>query len=399
MRTADFDYFLPEELIAQFPAPSRDQSRLMVVYRLERRIEHKRFSDLPSYLHSGDVLVLNDSKVIPARLWAIKPLTGGLVEILLLESAGQQKWWALVRPAKRVKAGSKLSLISRRPNGAKPASATQTAPNIEINRDNSTETATLHVMTKEPDGRCLVRFGDTADVDEVLHRFGEVPLPPYLGRNGPPSEEDRQRYQTVYARTPGSVAAPTAGLHFTERILDQLRQCGVKICFLTLHVGLATFAPVKSAHVEDHTLHEEFFDLPASTAQAVNAAKRDGRRVVAVGTTVTRVLESVAIGAYQPEGAVSSTSGNASPSGGPCWLPAHGCRGRTRLFIYPPYAFRVVDVLLTNFHLPRSTLLMLVAAFAAPGRFEGRDFILSCYSQAVEQRYRFYSYGDAMLIV
>lgn len=400
MLTSYFDYHLPTELIAQSPAPCRDQSRLMVVHRPERTIEHRQFSDIPEYLRAGDVLVLNDSRVIPARLWAIKPGTGGLVEMLLLEPVEKARWWALVRPAKRVRPGSQLTLIRRGSTiGGDSQCSGQSAEPCKADITDSKERM-LTVLEKQPAGRCLIDFSLAGDMQSVLEKYGEVPLPPYLERKGPPSDADRERYQTVYARMPGSVAAPTAGLHFTKELLDRIGQTGVQVCSLTLHVGLATFAPVKAACVEDHTLHEEYFELPQATADAVNSAKREGRRVVAVGTTVTRVLESVAAGNYNPEPAppepgrscakVSHEPGNVLPG---------TCRGRTRLFIYPPYKFRVVDVLLTNFHLPRSTLLMLVCAFGRPGDVAGRELILACYNRAVQERYRFYSYGDAMLIL
>ncbi|NLH73465.1 MAG: tRNA preQ1(34) S-adenosylmethionine ribosyltransferase-isomerase QueA [Verrucomicrobia bacterium] len=404
MLTSYFDYHLPAELIAQSPAPSRDQSRLMVVHRSRLAIEHRQFSDITEYLRAGDVLVLNDSRVIPARLWAVKPGTGGLVEILLLEPAERARWWALVRPAKRVRPGSQLTLIRRgsTTGGVLPCPGRSTEP---CKADNSVVkepavTPAVTVVEKQAAGRCLIDFSHAGDMQSVLERYGEVPLPPYLERKGPPSDEDRERYQTVYARTPGSVAAPTAGLHFTRELLDRIEKAGVQVCSLTLHVGLATFAPVKAACVEDHTLHEEHFELPKATANAVNSAKREGRRVVAVGTTVTRVLESVAAGNYIPEGVLAGaeSSGSGASQEAVGVLPG-ACRGRTRLFIYPPYRFRVVDVLLTNFHLPRSTLLMLVCAFGKPGDVAGREMILACYNCAVQERYRFYSYGDAMLIL
>ncbi|MGC8990520.1 MAG: tRNA preQ1(34) S-adenosylmethionine ribosyltransferase-isomerase QueA [Verrucomicrobiia bacterium] len=400
MFTSDFYYHLPAELIAQSPAPCRDRSRLMVVHRSRLAIEHRQFSDIPEYLRAGDVLVLNDSRVIPARLWAVKPGTGGLVEMLLLEPVEKARWMALVRPAKRVRPESQLTLIRR---GSKTAGALpchgQSAEPCKTDSSPAKEPV-LTVVEKQAAGRCLIDFSHAGDMESVLQHYGEVPLPPYLERKGPPSDEDRERYQTVYARTPGSVAAPTAGLHFTRELLDRIEKIGVQVCSVTLHVGLATFAPVKAARVEDHTLHDEYFELPQATADAVNSAKREGRRVVAVGTTATRVLESVAAGNYRPEGApTGAESGGSGLSRAPGGALPGACRGRTRLFIYPPYRFRVVDVLLTNFHLPRSTLLMLVCAFGKPGGVEGRELILSCYNCAVEQRYRFYSYGDAMLIL
>ncbi|MCX8107271.1 MAG: tRNA preQ1(34) S-adenosylmethionine ribosyltransferase-isomerase QueA [Verrucomicrobiae bacterium] len=394
-----FNYDLPKELIAQSPLPHRDESRLMVVHRSTKEFEHRRFSDLPSYLRAGDVLVLNDSKVIQARLWAIKPKTGGVAEILLLENIGKGRWRALVRPAKRVRAGTKLVLVSRHTAAALDTAISKHSIPYKAQPGDLQENPTVTVLAREEAGRYLVDFGETCDPEIVLSNYGEVPLPPYIERKGPPSPEDQERYQTVYARKPGSVAAPTAGLHFTESLLERLKHAGVEIHFVTLHIGLGTFAPVTTSKVENHVLHEEFFELPQTTADAVNSAKREGRRIVSVGTTVTRVLESVAAHTYQ-----KVESHDAIPPGAPSLQAGekgfvHGCRGRTRLFIYPPYTFRVVDVLLTNFHLPKSTLLMLVCAFADPGGLTGRDLILKCYSEAVSKSYRFYSYGDAMLLL
>ena len=362
MRPADFDYPLPPELIAQAPAPERDQSRLLVVHRADRRREHRAFAHFAEYLSPGDLLVLNDSRVIPARLRGAKPATGGQVEILLVAEQARNEWWVMLRPGKRVRLGTRLEFrcqtrFANREGGLRPMG----------------ELAAT-VVAKDAEGQCLLRFGGVADVRAALDEYGEIPLPPYVTRPGAPSEEDRERYQTVFARTPGSIAAPTAGLHFTERLLDRIRARGARVCFVTLHVGLGTFAPVKAERVEDHAMHEEAFEVPAVTAAELNAAKREGRRVVAVGTTTARVLESVAD-------------------------DVRARNGRTRAFIYPPFQFRIVDVLLTNFHLPRSTLLMLVSAFAAPGGLSGREFILDAYAEAVRERYRFYSFGDAMLLI
>ena len=370
MRTADFDYPLPPELIAQTPAPARDQSRLLVVHRAEERFEHRRFGDLPEYLRPGDVLVLNDSRVIPARLRGVKPTTGGQVEALLVTEQSPREWWAMLRPGKRVRRGTGLTFPRRttRANGAAiglvPANSGAEAP--------LGGSLVATVVAKDAGGRCLLRFTSVENVRDVLDDYGEVPLPPYVQRLGAPTDEDRARYQTVFACHPGSVAAPTAGLHFTEAMLARIRDRGVQVCFVTLHVGLGTFAPVKTDRVEDHVMHEEGFELSAETAAAVNAAKRDGRRVIAVGTTTTRVFESLA-------GEIRDH------------------RGRTSAFIHPPFKFRVVDGLLTNFHLPKSTLLMLVSAFAAPETTRGRNLVLAAYAEAIRERYRFYSYGDATL--
>jgi S-adenosylmethionine:tRNA ribosyltransferase-isomerase len=357
VRTADFDYPLPPELIAQHPAPVRDQSRLLVLHRATGGVEHRRFRDLPGLLRAGDVLVFNDSKVVPARLRGVKAGSGGEIEILLLEENAPKDWWVMLRPGKRVRAGTEIHFPIPRA-GLGPVSAV--------------------VREKNAEGHCRLEFHGVADLPALLAERGEVPLPPYIERTAGASQpQDRERYQTVYARVAGSVAAPTAGLHFTEALLAEIRALGVETHFVTLHVGLGTFAPVKAANVADHVMHEERFTLPAATADAVNRARQEGRRVIAVGTTSVRVLESVAA---QHEGRLAATS------------------GRTRIFIHPPFRFRVVDALLTNFHLPQSTLLMLVSAFAAPGVTRGREMVLSAYAEAVRERYRFFSYGDAMFI-
>ena len=357
VRTADFHYELPPELIAQTPAPERDQSRLLVFQRPAGQVTHGQFRDLPSCLRAGDVLVLNDSRVIPARLRGEKPGTGGQLEVLLTQENAVNDWWVMLRPGKRARAGTRFLL--RSPAG-------------------KVTSITASVLAKEADGRCRLRFDGVANVAEALDALGEVPLPPYIQRIGAPSSLDRERYQTVFARPRGSIAAPTAGLHFTVAMLDRLRSVGVDVQFVTLHVGLGTFAPVKAGRVEDHVMHEESFELGAATAAAINRAKRDGRRVVAVGTTTVRVLESVA-------------AANDDTLRATC--------GRTRIFIHPPFRFRVADALVTNFHLPESTLLMLVSAFATPGETRGRELMLAAYAEAVRERYRFFSYGDAMLIV
>ena len=357
MRTADFDYPLPPELIAQSPAPARDGSRLLVLHRPDSRTEHRQFRDLPDYLRAGDVLVLNNSRVLRARLRGHKPASGGQVELLLVEETAPNEWWTLLRPGKRVRVGAEIQL---RTNGgvASPVRAV--------------------VLEKNDEGHCRVRFTGTPNIFDELETHGEIPLPPYIERVA--GTEDDTRYQTVFAQPAGSVAAPTAGLHFTPALLDELRARGVQIHFVTLHVGLGTFAPVKTENLADHVMHEERFELPADTADAINAAKREGRRVIAVGTTTVRVLESAA--------ALSTLNFQ---------LSTH--RSRTRIFIHPPFQFRVVDALLTNFHLPQSTLLMLVSAFAAPGELRGRKLMLATYAEAVRERYRFFSYGDAMLIL
>ena len=357
MRTADFDYPLPPELIAQAPAPTRDGSRLLVLHRTDSRTEHRQFRELPDYLRAGDVLVLNNSRVLRARLRGHKPSTGGQVELLLVEEVAPNEWWTLLRPGKRVRVGAEIQL---RTNGGVPSLVRAV------------------VLEKNDEGHCRVRFTGTPNLLDELETHGEIPLPPYIERAA--GTEDDARYQTVFAQPAGSVAAPTAGLHFTPALLDELRARGVQIHFITLHVGLGTFLPVKADNLADHVMHEERFELPADTADAINAAKREGRRIIAVGTTTVRVLESAA--------ALSTFNFQLS-----------ALQSRTRIFIHPPYEFRVVDALLTNFHLPQSTLLMLVSAFAAPGELRGRELMLATYAEAVRERYRFFSYGDAMLLL
>jgi len=357
MRTSDFDFELPPELIAQVPAAERDQSRLLVLHRDSGQVEHRTFRELIGYFSAGDVLVLNNSKVIPARLRGVNRRTGGQFEMFLLEAKGANDWWVMLRPGKRGRMGTQIMLKGLRGDPA-GIEATVTDTNEE--------------------GHRRLRFTGVANIADVLEKLGEVPLPPYIQRaDAGRTELDRERYQTVYAQAAGSVAAPTAGLHFTEELLSQLRSHGVRVCFLTLHVGLGTFAPVKVENLAGHIMHEERYELDQKTATDVNDAKRERRRVIAVGTTTVRVLETLA----------AAAGGRLLPGA-----------GTTRIFIHPPYHFKVVDVLLTNFHLPRSTLLMLVSAFAAPGKTRGRTLVLSAYAEAIVRRYRFFSYGDAMLV-
>ena len=367
MLTADFDFILPEELIAQNPSDARDSSRLLVLHRRKNQIEHRNFRDVIQFLHGGDLLVLNDSKVFPARLRAVNPATGGTFEILLVQENARNDWWAMMRPAKRARVGSKLVLVDLR--------GEQTdlhASVIETNEAGHRRLQFQRAATVSP------ASAKEFNVADFLDHYGEVPLPPYIRREvGNSSAQDRARYQTVYAKESGSIAAPTAGLHFTEELLAELRARKIEICHITLHVGLGTFAPVKTERVEEHTMHWEQFHVNESAAQKINLAKAEGRRVVAVGTTSVRVLETLA----------DQNNGKIVP--GP---------GRTNIFIYPPYQFRIVDALITNFHLPRSTLLMLVSAFAAPGEIRGREMLLAAYAEAVRLPYRFFSYGDAMLI-
>ncbi len=338
-----YEYYLPQELIAQNPADPRDSSRLMVVDRENGRITHSIFSNLHSFLKSGDLLMLNDTKVFRARLRGVKKGGQAEVEILLLRPLDclEKEWEALVRPGKRLSPGASVILKDK----------------TEIVIGESTGAGTRRVGFP---GGCYVRA--------LMERIGEVPLPPYIKNTSAPSE----RYQTVYADKSGSAAAPTAGLHFTERVFRRLDENGVEKAFLTLHVGLGTFRPVKENDIRNHKMHEEYCSIDKETSEKINRTRRRGNRVIAVGTTVVRTLESLA----------DKRTGEVNP--GSLW---------TKAYIYPGYAFKVVDAMVTNFHLPKSTLLMLVAAFA------GRDLILEAYEEAVRMRYRFFSFGDAMLII
>lgn len=356
MRTADFNYELPPELIAQHPASKRDESRLLVLHRKENQVEHRRFPDLLEFLRAGDVLVLNNSRVIPARLRGTNAKSGGKFEMLLLEENSTNDWWAMIRPGKKTRIGTQIILHDANGQPTK-ITATVLAANSECHR--------------------RLKFSGVNDLRDELDSLGEMPLPPYIHRDSKLAE-DKNRYQTVFAKTDGSVAAPTAGLHFTPELLEKIRERGVKICFVTLHVGLGTFLPVKSETLAAHKMHEEQFEIGEETVRAVNEAKKSGHRVIAVGTTSVRVLESVA----------AQNSGK---------LNVYA--GKTNIFIFPPFDFKIVDALLTNFHLPCSTLLMLVSAFAAPNEIRGREMILSAYAEAIRERYRFFSYGDAMLIL
>lgn len=341
MKVDDFSYDLPEELIAQKPAKVRDESRLMILHRENGKIEHRYFRDIINYLNEGDLLVLNNSKVIPARLFGKKLSTGVEIEVLLLNEKGKDLWEVLVKPGRRVKKGTQISF-----GGGKLLGKT--------------------LDYTEFGGR-LMKFTCSGNFDEIIDELGEMPLPPYIHEK----PVDPGRYQTVYARERGSVAAPTAGLHFTPELMQELREKGIEMSYLTLHVGLGTFRPVKAENVEEHQMHAEYYELSQQTADLINQKKAEGKRVIAVGTTVTRTLETIA----SEKGILTASKG---------W---------TDIFIYPGYEFKVIDALVTNFHLPRSTLLMLVSAFA------GREQILNAYRQAVEERYRFFSFGDAMLII
>ncbi len=357
LKLSDFNYNLPQHLIAQHPAECREGSRLLIYHRTNGLIRHARFLDLLEELRSGDLLVVNDSRVIPARLRGSKPTTGGAFEVLLIEEIKENEWWAMVRPSKRLVIGGCIDL--HRLDGTKAG--------IQV-----------ELLEKTDTGLCRLQFLLERNIFEVLPELGEIPLPPYIKRpKGKTGSQDVERYQTVYAQVNGSVAAPTAGLHFTPTILDDLKTRGIRVAPVTLHVGAGTFAPVKVSAIEEHQMHSERFFLPMETLAEIQKCRLDGGRVVAVGTTSLRVLESAAnIGLEQAAGR---------------WQ-------QTQLFVYPPHEFSLVDAMLTNFHLPESTLLMLVSAFIDPGRAEGREKCLAAYEEAIRQGYRFFSYGDAMFI-
>ncbi|MDD5509260.1 MAG: tRNA preQ1(34) S-adenosylmethionine ribosyltransferase-isomerase QueA [Dehalococcoidales bacterium] len=347
MRTGDFDYDLPPGLIAQTPLEPRDHSQLMVVERSAASLSHHRFFEITDYLHSGDVLVFNDSRVIPARLSARKADTGGRLEILLLRQIDSRVWEALVRPAKRTRVGSRMEI---------------TASNIHVKEQ---KTVIAEVIEIREDGIRVINFSDGMIPDGV----GEIPLPPYI--RVPLSSPER--YQTVYADAAGSVAAPTAGLHFTPRLIDGIRSKGVHCLFTTLHVGLDTFRPVREDNPLEHKIHREYGVLERKTASQLTLARKEGRRIICVGTTTVRLIEAAAQASKLPL--------------------VQPFQGWVDLFILPGYRFQLVDALITNFHLPRSTLLMLVTAFA------GKDIIKCAYKEAIARQYRFYSFGDAMLIL
>jgi S-adenosylmethionine:tRNA ribosyltransferase-isomerase len=345
MKTGDFDYHLPQELIAQTPMEPRDHSRLMVVSRTDGSIQHRRFYDLPEFLRSGDVLVFNDSRVFPARLYGRRDGSGGHVELLLLSRTSPGVWRALVRPGRRMRDGT----------------------TFVVGGDQDREEIRGEILQVEDDGTRLVRLSN----EDAVPRLGVVPLPPYIHE----PLADWERYQTVYSRVEGGVAVPTAGLHFTPALLDRVRSLGAETVFVTLHVGWDSFRPVKDEDPADHAMHSEYWELGREAADAINRAKVEGRRVVSVGTTAVRLLEQAAALAGKNDGSLAAGSG---------WAD---------LYILPGYRFHVVDALVTNFHLPRSTLLMLTCALA------GRDLILDAYREAAEQRYRFYSFGDGMFIL
>lgn len=340
MKTSDFYFDLPEELIAQDPLEDRSSSRLMVLDKNTGEITHRIFRDITEYLHPGDCLVINDTKVIPARLIGAKEDTGAKIEILLLKRKENDIWETLVKPGKKCRPGAKVVF-----------------GNGELRAE---------ILEVLEDGNRLVQFSYEGIFEEVLDRLGQMPLPPYITHK----LQDKNRYQTVYAKYEGSAAAPTAGLHFTKELLKEIEDSGVRIARVTLHVGLGTFRPVKVENVLEHHMHSEYYHVSKEAADIINDTRRNGGRVISVGTTSTRTLESVA----QDDGTIVPGSGN------------------TEIFIYPGYKFKAIDCLITNFHLPESTLLMLVSAFA------GKEKIMAAYEEAVQQKYRFFSFGDAMFI-
>lgn len=339
MKLSDFDYELPEELIAQTPIKERDTSRLMILDKNTGDITHKHFHDILEEFHSGDVLVLNDTKVIPARLIGTKEETGAVIELLLLKDLGNNVWMCLSRPAKRLKVGTIVTFSNK---------------------------LKAEVVQKLDEGIVHVKLIYEGILMEILDELGEMPLPPYIHAK----LQDKNRYQTVYAKNIGSAAAPTAGLHFTKELLEELKNKGVEILFITLHVGLGTFRPVEVENVLEHHMHSEFYQMSKGVAERLNLAKKEGRKIYAVGTTTVRTLETIMHKYHE----------------------FRECSGNTDIFIYPGFEFQAIDGLITNFHLPKSTLLMLVSALAS------REIILHAYKVAVEEKYRFFSFGDAMFI-
>ncbi len=345
MLVSEFDYELPEELIAQTPSEKRDECKMMVLDKATQKIENKHFYDIVDYLDENCILVLNNTKVIPARLFGHKE-TGALIEIFLLKDKGNKLWEALIKPSKRIKAGSIVKISNE---------------------------LSIKALENQGEGKWLVELIYDGILYEILDRVGNIPLPPYIERKMTDDERknlDYERYQTVYAKNEGSVAAPTAGLHFTQEILDKLAQKGVEIAYVNLTVGLGTFRPVKCDNILEHKMDSEEFEISKETADKINNAKKQGKKLIAVGTTTVRTLET----AYQQFGEIKE------------------CKSASQLFIYPPYEFKVVDNLITNFHLPKSTLLMLVSAL------EGKEFIFEAYRTAIKEKYMFYSYGDCMLL-
>lgn len=360
MRTSDFDYHLPPGRIAQVPLEPRDSSRLMVLDRVSGRTEHRRFRDIVGYALPGDVMVFNQSRVIPARLHGRREDTGGKVQVLLLRRESPGVWHALAQPGRRLRPGTWIKV--------EPPPEQREQPSSQGHSSSQDRELKLEILETKPDGVKVVRFSGNEDIES----FGQAPLPPYIHT----PLHDPERYQTIYSRQPGSAAAPTAGLHFTQGLLEDLSARDVELAFVTLHVGLDTFRPVQVEDPAEHRVHSEYFELSSESADLINRAKQRGKRVIAVGTTSVRVLEYAASLSPAAEfHALEPTSG---------WAD---------LFIFPGYRFRVVDALLTNFHLPKSSLLMLVSAFAGP------EIILKTYQEAIDLQYRFYSFGDAMLIL
>ena len=357
MKTEKLNYYLPSELIAQNPLSVRSDSRLLVLDRSAGDVSDSRFSSLGNFLSPGDCLVLNDTKVLPARFFA-RRATGGKLEGLFLAADAEGVWIAYLKGIRKLKAGDELYLKNRQ----------------------KADFCKAVLLEKTGQGRCRLRLKTDTDAQAVLDEIGFPPLPPYIKRGDDPAvaAADEQRYQTVYARQNGAVAAPTAGLHFTEPLIEQLKQAGIKFAFITLHVGAGTFKPVTADNLEEHKIHQERFSIDEKNAAIINSVKNEGGRIIPVGTTSTRVLETVAAGSKAcPERSRG----------------IEAAAGTTELFIMPGYQFKMIDAMITNFHLPKSTLLALIAAFA------GLDNILAAYNHAIEQRYRFYSYGDAMLII
>jgi S-adenosylmethionine:tRNA ribosyltransferase-isomerase len=379
MKTSDFDYPLPSDLIAKQPLSPRDASRMLVLERATRTIHHAKFLDLCHWLRAGDLVVLNDTKVMPARLFAVRErpdargrMTRSRIEVLLLDERAPALWESLVRPGQKVHLGDRI-----------------------IFGDGEF----VAVVEDRTDfGGRVLRFENARAPLALMEKHGAPPLPCYILRarsTKQPQQQDKEIYQTVFARQLGAAAAPTAGLHFTDAAFEKLKSAGVGVAYITLHVGLGTFRPVKVKNIEDHKMHRERFTIPAETLRAIKETKARGGRVVAVGTTVVRTLEGSAKraegGSLKPEVEDSDNSGLSSQ--------VSSLSGTTDIFIYPPFEFKVVDALLTNFHLPKSTLLMLVSAFASPNKLDGRDLVLRAYAEAVKEQYRFYSYGDCMLVV
>ncbi len=383
MRVADFDYHLPEELIAQTPIEPRDASRLLILPRESGEIEHRHFREIGAYLRPGDLLVANESKVLPARLYGQKLDSGGGVEVLLLRKLDEVSWEALVRPGRSLRPGVQLIFSGAREWQRGPDKVRRVRPTP----DGIHAFAEVAARVSDDTGARIIRFD--RPIEPLLDDLGVMPLPPYI--HTPLAQRDR--YQTVYAHTPGSAAAPTAGLHFTPRLLDELRGQGIGFATVTLHVGLDTFRPVSEERLESHKMHAEWYELPPATAEAINATHAAGGRIVAVGTTSVRVLESYALAQQGVPVAEGGVDFAAIPISQPTIYNLQPHSGWTRLFIYPGYQFRLTEALITNFHLPRSTLLALVSAFA------GRERTLDAYDQAMRQSYRFYSFGDAMLII